>query len=613
MTTHLRALRRAAGSIVMAACATVTLPSTAAPGDAPRPVHSLLVQLRDAPSHATLARERDRRAAADAPLAARESLRWQRVLEAAGPQLVVGARRAVGGAAQSLRLAEPLTHAQAQQLAQRLAALPEVGWVAPGGRERRLQQAGNPPDDFWFVQSFHGQWWLLPQQGSDGLPIERRLRGAPGFLSAWTLSTTGAVGASVAVLDSGITDHPEVAGRTLPGYDMVSDLAFSNDGDGRDADPSDPGDWVDASDLALPAYRDAGCRVEDSSWHGTAIAGMLAARTNDTVGVAAMNWAAPVLPVRVATKCGADVEDIIDGMRWAAGLEVCRRSDSRGGCIEFAPLNPNPVRIVSLSFGGDGACNVYQPTIDELRGRGVVIVAAAGNEHATPTRPAKCPGVVGVVATNRDGFKSNYSNFGPELTASGIATVGGDDADPNARWSVVADSGLLSIGNNGRTSPAAPDFQPGYYSYFGTSFSAPVVAGALSLMLSVNPQLSADQMVDGLRRSARLHVGSTLAGVAACSSANPGRCLCTPTTCGAGLLDVPQALRYALDPGAYVAPARQPELIDAPELASAAALGLDREPVAPPPVAGGGGGGGASSAAWLLALLAATLALRRRA
>ena len=151
---------------------------------------------------------------------------------------------------------------------------------------------------------------------------------------------------------------------------------------------------------------------------------MLAAITNNNSGIAAMNWRTPVLPVRVAGKCGADVADIIDGMRWAAGLQVCKRSDPVSGqCLENALLNANPVRVVNVSFGGTGSCDVYQPTIDALRSQGVVIVAAAGNEWTTPTRPAKCPGVVGVVSLNRDGFKSNYSNFGPELTSSGIATV----------------------------------------------------------------------------------------------------------------------------------------------------------------------------------------------
>ena len=187
----------------------------------------------------------------------------------------------------------------------------------------------------------------------------------------------------------------------------------------------------------------------------------------------------------------------------------------------------------------------YQPAIDAARARGVVIVAAAGNEHAsTPTRPAKCPGVIGVAALNRDGFKSTYSNFGSTLA---IATVGGDD--PDGAWgSRVADSGLLGVGYAGDTTPGAP----GYFNYFGTSFSTPIVAGAVSLMLAVNPALTAAQIEQGLRVSARPHVTSSLPGVAACSDANPGRCLCTTGTCGAGILDVPQALAYAASPGSYV-------------------------------------------------------------
>jgi serine protease len=209
------------------------------------------------------------------------------------------------------------------------------------------------------------------------------------------------------------------------------------------------------------------------------------------------------------------------------------------------------------------------------------------------------------VALNRDGFKSNYSNFGAELTASGIATVGGDDAD--GAWASLADSGLLSIGNDGDTVPGTH----GYYAYFGTSFSAPVVAGAVSLMLSVNPALSYDQIVDGLRRSARPHVRSAVPGVADCSVSNPGRCLCTTATCGAGILDVAQALTYAANPGSYTAPNWPLVSLDTAELRAAAAAGPDRPSNGPGGGSSSGGGGGTSSPLWLAALLAAVVALRR--
>jgi serine protease len=593
---------------LVAALALFGASARALAADDDAPVRGLVVQLRDAPAHGALVRDGARAqrlsaAAQSATLADAERARWHGVL-ARVPALRLASQAARGASARVLRFEQPLSRAQAQALAQQLAAQPEVAWAVPRTRERRLQ--ANPPNDPLFP-GFGQQWWLQPNGGSDGLPIDQRLRGVPGFQTAWTQLGTGSAAGVVAVLDSGITPHPELAGRVLPGYDLVSDSTFSNDGDGRDADPADPGDWVDATDLQRSDYRELACETESSSWHGTAIAGMLSALTNNGQGPAGMNWAASVVPVRVAAKCGADVDDIVDGLRWAAGLEVCRRSDDDGTCLDMAPRNPNPVRVINLSFGGSGSCDPYQGTIDELKALGVVIVAAAGNEHAQPARPAKCPGVVGVVSVNRDGFKSNYSNFGSELTASGIATVGGDDAD--GRWTSMADSGLLTLGNSGLTAPGQPTDNARYW---GTSFSTPLVAGALGLMLSLNPQLTHDQLVAGLRASARPHVTSTLAGVAACSAANPGRCLCTEQTCGKGLLDVEQAMRYALNPAAYVAPARTPALVNAADLAAAAAAGADRVPnPATPPPGNGGGGGGASSLGWLLALVLATLLLGR--
>jgi serine protease len=578
-------------------------PSWAA-GDDERMVHGLIVQLRDAPTHAALARDRASALAhgtstvGAAVLAEREQARWLRVVGALPAATRVAQRRAVGASAQLLRFERPVSTREARALAAQLASHDDVAWAAPNAREKRLQAAGSPPSDPRYPE----QWWLQSvASGSNGVPD---------FLGAWTQRTTGSASAIVAVLDNGIVDHPDLAGKVIPGYDLVADSAFSNDGDGRDADPTDPGDWVSASDLARPEY--AGCQEEASSWHGTAIAGMLAANVNNGAGGAGINWPGRVLAVRVAAKCGADVADIVDGMRWVAGrADVCRRSDALGNCLEFVPVNPTPARVINISFGGTGSCDAYQGTIDELRALDVVVVAAAGNEHAaTPTRPAKCPGVIGVGALNRDGYKSTYSNFGSTLT---VSTVGGDD--PDGAWGgFVADTGLLGVGNTGLTGPGSS----AYFSYYGTSFSTPIVAGAIGLMLAVNPGLTADRIEQGLRISARPHVTSTLPGVAICSNANPGRCLCTTATCGAGILDVPQALAYAAaQPGTYVTPVRQPALINTSALAAAAAIGPDRPPNASEPPAGGGsddggGGGGTTSPAWLLGLVAAVVALAPR-
>jgi serine protease len=579
-------------------------------------VNGLIVQLRDAPSHVELARERAQARArgAAAPASERDSARWQRLvadlqgdaaLRREVPAVGGAARRdPVGARAQLLHFAQPLTRTQAEQVAARLALRADVQWAEPNARERRLATANGPPSDPYFGGPT-GQWWLQAVQGSNASAIEGRLRGVPGYLSGWTNGTTGAAAAVVAVLDTGITPHPELAGRMLPGYDFVSDWdrvtqrGYANDGDGRDADPSDPGDWVSDADRRSDPARYSSCVVENSSWHGTVIAGMVASLTNNGVGGAAMNWNGRVLPVRVAGKCGADLADIIDGIYWAAGLPVAG-----------VPDNPNPARIINISFGGSAACGgAYQQAIDDVRaapGGGAVVVAAAGNEWGAPTRPASCLHAVGVAALNRDGFKTNYSSFGAAIA---LATVGGDDND-GAWGPTMADSGVLTIGNDGLTAPTAS----GYYYHFGTSFSAPIVAGAVSLMLSLNPTLTGDQIVTGLKVSSRPHVSSTVPGFGTCSDANPGRCLCTTTTCGAGILDVTQALAYAASVaqgGVYTPPNWPPVSLDnIPELIAAAATGPDRPPNSQPPPPSGGGGG-ALSWAWLLALVLAAWTLQR--
>jgi serine protease len=595
---HLAAL--AAACATSAAAAATTALADAGVDD--RAALGLIVKLRDAPAHHL----------AGSAAQAAESRRWQRLLaeteldcrdlpsarcgvEGRPPRL-----RAVLREARLVEFERPLAAAEARALAERLRARSEVEWVVPNVREQRLQLAVDP-----LVAQ---QWWLRPAGGSNANAQADRRRGVPGFERAWTSGIPGATGAPgnastrVAVLDTGITPHVDLQGRVLPGYDFVSEPAAANDGNGRDADPADPGDWIDAADRATARF--ASCEIQRSSWHGTVIAGLLAAVPGNGLGGAGIVQGGQVLPVRVAGKCGATVADILDGMRWAVGLPVAG-----------VPDNPHPVRIVNVSFGGAAPCTAeYQSTIAELRtARQAVVVAAAGNDHATVARPANCPGVIGVVAVNREGFKTHYSNFGSALSSTGIATIGGDDNLGGAWRDIVADSGLVSVWNSGETAPG----NAGYAALYGTSFAAPMVSGTLALMLSVNPNLSASGLVDGIRLSARPHVASP--HLAACSNDNPGRCACTTASCGAGLLDADQALRFAADPLAYTPPARQPEILDTAELQRAAALGADRPPnvaANPPPAAGegaGGGGGAAGGWPWGAALLAAVLMLRRRA
>jgi serine protease len=551
--------------------------------------HGVIVEFKHAPSHESLVR-RQAMAVPDSPGEA-EARRVRAVLRQVGLESAV--LRPVGRSAHLVHAGRVLDGAQAQALADRLSALPEVEWAVPNHREQRLQTVPNDP---MFPSSAlsSGQWWLHPVRGTDSNAKADRLRGVPGIQSAWA-PHPGSRAAIVAVLDTGITAHPDLDANVLPGYDFVSEVEYANDGNGRDADPADPGDFVSQADKTRNPALFGSCDVANSSWHGTDIAGILAAVTNNAAGVAAINWNARVLPVRVAGKCGADVADIVDGMRWAAGLHVVG-----------VPDNPTPARIVNISFGSSMACNpAYQGAIDELAARGALLVAAAGNGHAGVNRPASCNGVVGVAALNRDGFKATYSSFGPEVI---VSTVGGDSAREGAWGALLGDDGLLGLDNSGLQAPAAPT----YSRLFGTSFAAPIVSGTIGLMLSMNPGLSAAQIVDGLKRTARPHATSSKIGL--CTSQNPGRCLCTTATCGAGILDAEQALSYARDPAAYVAPVRQAAVIDNADVTAAVALGNDLPPNPAVPSTsggGGGGGGGALGAQWLAGLAVALAVLRQ--
>ena len=510
---------------------------------------------------------------------------WDRVARAAGLQGRLSRER---GARSRLLAADALLEAgAARELAQRLREQPGVAWVEPNTRERRLQAVTPNDPDFTSGR----QWWLRPVFGSNNSALADRLRGVPGFQAAWVQSR-GASDAVVAVLDTGYTDHPELAGRVINGFDFVAEVDYANDGDGRDADAHDPGDWVSAEDRSAKPALFKDCTAEDSVWHGTIVAGQMVALTDNAVDVAAAQWQGRVLAVRVAGKCGATVADIVDGMRWAAGLPVAG-----------APVNPTPARVITLSFGGDAACGpAYQDAIDDLRAVGAVVVAAAGNEHAAVLRPANCTGAIGVGAVNRDGFKTTYANFGKEIA---LTTVGGDPAGEGVWGPLLGDSGLLTISNRGLRGPGTP----GRAYVFGTSFSVPLVAAAASLMLTVRPSLSAAQLIGGLQRSARPHVSSPV--IKACSDANPGRCICSTSTCGAGLLDVPEALRYAADPAGYTALTLSPAVIDNAEVRAAADLGADRPANAAPESADRGISGGALGWPWLLALGAAVWLVRR--
>lgn len=419
----------------------------------------------------------------------------ERLNQFAGAKLAHG--RAMSGGAHVLRLAKPVSYVEAQRVAARMAAAPEVEYAVPDRRVYPLQV----PTDALYSQ----QWNLgVPLVGQMGI-------NAP---AAWDIST-GSRSIVVAVVDTGLVNHADIdsnildtTGQVAPGYDFVSDSATANDGDNvRDTDPRDPGDWVTSTESASGPF--AGCPVSNSSWHGTHVAGIVGALSNNAAGVAGVAWNTRILPVRVMGKCGGVLSDILDGVRWAAGLTVTGVTN-----------NPNPAQVINLSLGGSGTCSAAeQAAINDVVNAGAVVVVAAGNSNVnvSTTAPANCANVIAVAATNRNGGRASYSNFGSliDIAAPGGAQLTANDAN-----------GILSTLNTGTQGPSTD----AYVFYQGTSMAAPHVAGVAALMLAVEPTLTPAQMEAMLRASAR---------------AFPSGSSCTTTNCGAGLLDAQAALLLA--------------------------------------------------------------------
>ncbi|GAB3268646.1 S8 family peptidase [Chitinimonas naiadis] len=315
--------------------------------------------------------------------------------------------------------------------------------------------------------------------------------------AAWDLST--GAGVVVAVIDTGYRPHADLAANIVGGYDMIADTTISNDGNGRDSDAKDPGDATAANECA------SGEPASTSSWHGTHVAGTIAAVTNNGTGVAGIAYNAKVLPVRVLGKCGGYTSDIADAMIWASG-----------GTVSGIPANPNPARVINMSLGGGGACDsTSQNAINTARANGTVVIVAAGNEsqNVSNSSPANCSGVVAVAAYGKTGARAYYSNFG---TLVDIAGPGGDQSSGSA-------NGILSTLNAGASAPGADS----YAYYQGTSMATPHVAGVAALMIAAKPSLTPDQVESLLKSSARPFVAS-------CSG------------CGAGMLDAYAAVQAAL-------------------------------------------------------------------
>ena len=328
---------------------------------------------------------------------------------------------------------------------------------------------------------------------------------AIGLPEAWGV-TTGSADVIVGIVDSGIAyiegepdlSHPDLEGKVVPGYDFVSDVLNSGDLDGRDPLPYD---W------------------SPTSSHGTHVAGTVAAATDNGRGVAGVNWNARILPVRVMGANGrGSLIDTVQGTFWAAGLPVAG-----------VPDNPNPAHVLNLSLGGTRACTgVEQDVFDLIRSSSpnrAIVVVAAGNDtqDARNVAPASCRNVITVGATGYDDTRAPYSNYGARID---VMAPGGDvsrDLDGNG----LPDGVMSTDFGAGRTAE-------GYEYQEGTSMAAPHVAGVVSLMKSLDPELTFDEALFALTGTAE-----PLA---------PGACApFGDAACGAGLVNAADALRAVRD------------------------------------------------------------------
>ena len=444
-------------------------------------------------------------------------------------RLAASAGRAQHAGRLAARLALPMTdgrplgpHSQglraqglsSRQLVARLAAQPDVEWAAV---DRRRTITGVVPNDPYYgagqtlITPTVGQWYLRAPDNTALAAINAE--------GAWAIST-GSASITVAVVDTGVRfDHPDLAGKLWPGYDFVRN-SISNDGDGPDADASDPGDWTTST---------SSCGASNSSWHGTQVAGLIGAASDNNTGMASVGRKVMVLPVRVLGQCGGFDSDIQAGMLWAGGLSS-------------SPVaNPHPAQVINLSLGSASACGSYQPVIDQLVAARVTVVVAAGNGTGLAvSAPANCNGVIAVAGLRHAGTKVGYSNLGPQVA---LAAPAGNCVNETGQCLFP----LLTTVNTGLTSPGANTYSDGSRPSLGTSFASPLVAGTAALMLSVDPALTPAKIKAALQATTRPFpaTGAQTPGATACqapSATTQVECYCTTTTCGAGMLDAGAAV-----------------------------------------------------------------------
>jgi serine protease len=299
-----------------------------------------------------------------------------------------------------------------------------------------VRPSATPDDEYYSLQ------WHYPQIN---------------LSQAWDI-TTGDDSVIVAVIDTGVLlEHPEISDQLVAGYDFISDADSAGDGDGIDSDPNDEGDSSQAGVA--------------SSFHGTHVAGIVAASSNNSQGIAGVAWDSKIMPIRVLGIDGGTTLDLAQGIMYAAGLS------NVSGTVPTQRAD-----IINLSLGGTSDNQVIREAVEAARAEGVIIIAAAGNESTSQlSYPASNAGVVSVSAVDINRDFAYYSNYGSMID---VAAPGGD-----LRYDQNGDSrpdGILSLGAD----DSSGDLSYQLVFYNGTSMAAPHIAGVAALMKAVYPDMT---------------------------------------------------------------------------------------------------------------------------
>ncbi len=315
-----------------------------------------------------------------------------------------------------------------------------IEWAAPNVAFQPQLLGPVYPNDIYFIKQWH-----LNNTGQTGGTPNADVN-AP---EAWEV-TTGDPNIVIAVIDTGVdTDHPDLINNIVQGYDFYDD----------DSDPN-------------PTGNDA---------HGTACAGLAAARGNNGIGVTGVTWRCKIMPIRISGASGFVTDtDIAAAIRWPAA---------------------NGADVLSNSWGGTSSLIIHSAITDVTRqggigrdGKGCVVMAAAGNwDYGGPViYPAKYAEVIAVGATDSDDVAWYYSASGPELD---VVAPSGEFDVKNAIWTTDI---VGATGYNNRNT-AIKDYTD---KMNGTSAACPIAAGIAALILSVDPNLTSIEVQDILQTSA---------------------------------------------------------------------------------------------------------------